>query len=77
MTDVMEVMQEQLMNGFIITTLQIKHVLLIKLLEKTMVLVVQLRLNVEIVSLKKDVGRKKELKFMAYQNLEMLKGKLK
>lgn len=75
--DVMEAMLEQLMNGFIIITLLIKLVLLIKLLEKTMVLVVQLKLNAETVSLKKDVGHKKEPKFTVYKNSEMLKDKIK
>jgi hypothetical protein len=65
------------MNGFIIIILLIKLVLLTKLLEKTMVLVVQLKLNVETVFLIKDVGHKKEPKFMVYKNSEMLKDKLK
>lgn len=72
MMDVTEVMLEQLMNGFITITLLTKLVLLIKLLEKIMVLDVQLKSNVETVSQIKDAGLKKELKFMESHNSEML-----
>jgi hypothetical protein len=68
----MAVMLEQHMNGFIITILLIKLVHLIKHLAMIMVLDVQLKLNAEIASLKKDVGLKKELKSMGLANSEML-----
>lgn len=67
----MEVMQELLMNGFIIITLLTKVVLHIKLMVMTMESDAQLKLNVEIVSLTKDVGPNKELKFMESNNLVM------
>lgn len=65
-------MQEQPMNGFTIITLLIKHVLHIKLMVMIMVLDAVHKLNVKIVFHKRDVGHNKELKFMVFNNSEML-----
>lgn len=45
----------------------------IKLLDMIMVLDVHLSLNVKIVSLKRDVGLNKELKYMESMNLDKFK----
>ncbi len=71
MKDVMEVMLELLMNGFTIITLLINHALHIKLTAMIMVSDVQLKLNAETVSLIKDVGLNKELKFTELNNSVM------
>lgn len=67
----MEVMLELLMNGFTIITLLINHALHIKLTAMIMVSDVQLKLNAETVSLIKDVGLNKELKFTELNNSVM------
>jgi ABC-type phosphonate transport system ATPase subunit len=66
----MVVIQDLLINGFTEITLLIKLVLLIKLLDMILDLVVQLKLNAEIVSHKRDVGLKKEQKFILLKNME-------
>lgn len=71
MKDVTEVMLELLMNGFTIITLLINHAPHIKLMAMIMVLDVQLKLNAETVSLIKDVGLNKELKFTELNNSVM------
>lgn len=75
MMDAMVEMLKMLMNGFIITTSQMKLVLHIKLSAMIMVLDVQLKSNAKTVSQEKDVGLKKELKFMVSMNLEKSKEK--
>ncbi len=65
-------MQEQPMNGFIIITSLIKHALHIKLMVMIMVLDALHKLNVKIVSHKRDVGHNKELKSMVFNNSETL-----
>lgn len=67
----MEVMLELLMNGFTIITLLINHAPPIKHMAMIMVLDVQLKLNAETVSLIKDVGLNKELKFTELNNSVM------
>jgi hypothetical protein len=74
---VMGVMLELPTNGSIIIILPIKLVLHIKLLVMIMVLDVVQSLNVKIVSLKKDVGHNKTLKFTESANSEMLSEKVK
>lgn len=70
--DVTEVMLELPTNGFITITLLIKHVHHIKLTVMTMVSDAPQKLNAEIVSLIKDVGLKKEQKFIVSMSSEML-----
>ena len=69
----MVVMLKMHMNGFIITISLMRPALHIKLLDMIMVLDVHLSLNVKIVSLKRDVGLNKELKYMESMNLDKFK----
>ena len=71
----MVVMQELLMNGFIKTISQIKHVLHIKQKVMIMVLDAVLKLNAKTVCQPKDVGLKKEPRFMELMNMMMSKVK--
>lgn len=75
MMDAMEETPKTLMNGFIIIISLMKLVHLIKLMVMIMELDVVLKLNAKTVYLVKDVGLKRELRFMGSINSEKLKVK--
>lgn len=66
----MEAIQEILMSGFITITSLIKHALLIELLAMIMVLAVLQRSCARTVFQAKNVGLRKERRFMALKNME-------
>ena len=68
--DVMVVVLNVFMNLFIKITLLMRLVLLTKLMAGDKDLDVLQKLNVKIVSLKKAVGLKKELKSMEFRNMD-------